>query len=466
MTPPRTPQDTASPARATALRVLLDVEASRADSAERLDLEIRERGLSDVDARLATALVYTVLRNRTLLDHQVAPFLRLAPSRLEPAVREILRLAAAQRWFFERIPPHAIANDSVTLARRVVRLHRREHGFVNAVVRRILDAPELRLPDQGSRDEVLSIRYSVPAWILGELRGSFGEEKAAAAEERLEALLAAVNSEPPAALRVNVLATGVDVALAALAEAGIHAGRSRVVPEGIVLQEPGTLSRVIALPLFAAGHLYVQDEASQMVAHVARPAAGERILDYCSAPGGKTTHLAELSGGQALITATDASAERLATVGENIARMRTPGVTVLPMEQVEAGVDGGFDLVLVDAPCSGLGTIRRHPEVRWRRSPETVRQSAVVQGGVLRAAARHVKSGGRLIYSTCSVTRAENADVVRAFCDSHPGFAIDRTPNPVAAVESLRWRDGFMRTWPQLPDVDGFEAVVLRRLDA
>jgi 16S rRNA (cytosine967-C5)-methyltransferase len=445
-----------APARYVAVRVLLALETGAAtDAAEALDYEIGAAGLDRRDASLATALVYITLRRQRLLDLQYRAYLTKPPSKLSPELRVLLRMAAAQRFFFERVPPHAIANDAVEAARRVLRLNARDTGFLNAVVRRLVAAPDLRQATGEDELERLAVQHSYPRWLAGQFDAKYGRE-------RTRSLLEAANEEPRSTLRVNSLRIGREELVQRLAEAAIEATPTEIAPGGLVLTTPGSLRTAIESPLFAEGLFYVQDEASQLVALIAQPRQGERILDLCSAPGGKCTHCAEIVGGKARVDATDISAERLNDVRENVQRLASPNLHVVDYADILHS-PGDYDLVLVDAPCSGLGTIRRNPEIRYRCSAPALERFAHNQGELLEVAARRTRPGGRIVYSTCSMTDEENRAVAAAFIAKNPAFHVDSTPHPNAAIDAMRGEDGFYRTWPEHPEMDGFEAVVLRR---
>lgn len=457
----REPRLRAAPARIAALEALVRVENQPAlGSGEALDQAIREQVLDPRDARLATAIVYGVLRHAFWLDFQYAPFLRRDPSTLDGGLRLLFRMAACQRFLLERIPPHAIASDSVELARHL-NAGRQAVGFVNAVVRRIVAQEEPRMPSAGDSVALLAIRHSHPEWLVRLYLEKFGREAG-------ERILATNNEEAPVTLRANRLTAGPAADLARALEAeGIATRPGEVVPEALALCESGMLRPLVSSPLFEAGAFYLQDEASQVVAHLACPRPGERILDLCSAPGGKATHMAELAGGQARITATDLSGTRLQLVRENAERLRTHGLEVREMRELEEterpGAEGGFDLVLVDAPCSGLGTLRRNPEIRYRCSPKMIRRLAAEQGRILRKAAALVRPGGRIVYSTCTVTDRENRQVIESFLREVPGFSLSESETEVDAIRRLRRGDGLYRTWPDHLILDGFEAAVLKR---
>jgi 16S rRNA (cytosine967-C5)-methyltransferase len=432
---------------------------SDADSGETLSHILARLCPEPRDARLATALTFGVLRNRTLLDFQYSQFLKRPAEELSPAARTLLRLAAAQKHLLERIPGHAIANESVEAAKQLAGLRAPEVRFLNAIVRRIVAQDALREPLKGSVEERLAIRLSFPVWTVRLFFAKFGAEAA-------PALLDACNKEPAAALRPNLLKTSPARLAAQLHEAGMGTRPGRLAPGSLVLDPGAGMALALASDAFSSGSFYVQDEASQLVSLIARPLPGEEILDLCAAPGGKTTHLAELTGGKTRIVATDASNSRLATLQDNVARLGTPGIAVTAMKDIRAAADAhatSFHLVLVDAPCSGLGTVRRNPEIRYRCTTERVARLAAQQQGLLELAARLVAPGGRIVYSTCTVTDAENAENAARFLRCHPEFSPAREPHPEPAIERLRRGDGTFQTWPVHPESDGFEITVFKR---
>jgi len=453
----------AAPSRVCALQTLMRLEEDpSAFCAETLDAFIVKQRLSPADARLASHLVYQTLRSAYLLDSCFQRHLRQSIDSLQPALRWLLRMAACQATLMDRIPAHAIANDSVELARHVLKLHSSTLGFVNAVVRLILkSAPSTRqaLEAETSMGAALlklplpklSTRLSLPEWICSYFLERFQGDGA-------WPVFQAMNTEPILTLRTNTRRTTVPVLAHALTSLGGTIWASGLLPESLQVSDLPA-AELIGSQEFREGHFYIQDGASQLIAHLLFPMAGESVLDYCAAPGGKATHLFQLSDGKAAVTAHDVSAGRSKLLQENLERLRMPEITVAR----ELSATCTFDAVLVDAPCSGLGTLRRNPEIRYRLQPPDLLRHATKQFEILRAAATHVKKDGRLVYSTCSVAFEENSGVVDRFLRSHPGFQIIRSSNPSSVIQGLTQKDGFYRTWPSHPELDGFEAVVLRR---
>lgn len=444
-----------APARISAAKVLLRLQRDEnVFSAEALDEAIRHGALSPADARLATSLVYGTLRNAMLLDYQIRPFLRMSLSKLAPGLRVLLRMAAFQKFFLERVPDHAIANDSVQIARSPLRLHSRDVAFLNAVLRKLLQKTELSLPGGGDVAS-LAARYSHPEWLVQYFERKFGQE-------HLIGLLDADNREAAVCVRVNRLRSSVESVADMLSAQGATVVRGALSPDALVI-DGINLQQLVSSSLFTDGQIYFQDEGSQVIAYLVAPHAGERVLDLCAAPGGKSTHLAELGLGKVQVTASDVSASRLKLLEENVGRLGTSSLVTVSPEMLEGTEhQAAYDAVLVDAPCSGLGTLRRNPEIRYRVKPEQLGAIAKTQLGILENAAGFVRAGGRLIYSTCTVTDEENAGVLRAFFAAHPEFshivADGELPPGIAA---LRGGDGIYRTWPQHLQADGFEAAVL-----
>lgn len=443
----------AAPARVAALRALRRVTATAAaDSAEALNQAIGELGLDERDARLATALTLGVLRHHLFLMHQVSRFVSRKPS---PETALLLQMVAAQRFLLERIPPHAAVDDAVRLATGEMRLGRHEIGFVNAVARRIAASAGPDLPPPQDRNRYLIIRHSIPPPLFRIARERFGEIV-------LEDVLEAMNHEPSLTLRANRLRTTREDLSAALADLGVQTHPGQYAPDALIVQDPAALPRLLQSAPWKAGLFYVQDEASQLVAVMAAPQPGERVLDLCAAPGGKCLHTAEITAGRAFIVATDVSPQRLELLKSNIQRLGTPGLELRTPDSLPG--DKRFDLVLVDAPCSGIGTVRRHPEIKLRMGRtgrRSLKQHQQRQIQLLCRAADLTAPGGRIVYSTCSFTREENAEAVAKFLEVRRDFEVARNWPLPAALIPLRDPDGFLRTWPKALALDGFEMCVL-----
>jgi 16S rRNA (cytosine967-C5)-methyltransferase len=440
-------------ARGFALQRLIEIESG--GSYANLALKGLDR-LPSQERGLATELVGGVTRRRGTLDWYLAGLLKGRLGDLTPAIRNVLRLGAYQLLYLSRIPQSAAVDEAVKLA------HRHGHAgvakLVNAVLRNLTrrrEALEAGLPDP-KVDPVgaLEVRSSLPRWLAEKWHAEHGEAAAALGEWSVR--------PAPMALRVNTTRTTREAMLRALAAAGIPAEPSTVAPEGIRLMEP---MDPVQLPGWEAGWFYVQDEAAMLVAHVVAPEPGECILDLGAAPGGKTTHLAALMGGQGAVWAVDRSAARLKLLEENVARLGLTGIHAHVGDATDLQDLPEADRILLDAPCSGLGVLPRKPDLRWRQTPEAIAGLAVLQGQLLDASAARLKPGGRLVYSTCTMSRAENQEVVAAFLARHPTFEpVDFRPALPAA-----WRDdteaggAMLQLRPDRHGVDGFFIAAVRR---
>jgi 16S rRNA (cytosine967-C5)-methyltransferase len=442
---------TVSPARRAAFEVLRRVEEEGAFAAPLL-ANLPE-GLSSEDRGLAYELTLGVLRRQFWLDRTAEHFARRASGKLDAAVRRALRMGLFQLRFLARVPAHAAVNESVQLAHASGL--RSAAPFINAVLRRATREPDFD-PAEAVADplEKIAVKTSHPPWLIRRWVAAFGLEEA-------KGFAAANNDSAPAAFRVNTLKGDADTLIEKLLVEGLSIAPSRVAPGGWRV-EGGTGAGAVLRGLAAEGLVYMQDEASQLVAHVLGAAPGERVLDACAAPGSKTTHVAALAEGRALVVAGDLHEHRLRVVAETCARMGASGVTLVALNAEIAlpFSEETFDRVLVDAPCTGTGTLRHNPEIRWRLSRESFRELPAVQGRILSEAARCLRRGGRLVYSTCSVEREENEEVVAAFLQSHTDF---RQAEAAPAPAPLVLPDGAARTWPHRDDVDGFFVAALEK---
>lgn len=441
---------TPSPARAVAARVLERVETDAAFADLALDAELARRALAPRDIGLATELVYGTLRWQRYLDWILAPHSRRRIPALDARVRVLLRLTAYQLAFLERVPAFAAVNDAVTLARGAAGVAE----YVNAVLRAFARRGAAEREPAPPRDPVdaLATRCSFPTWLAARWVARYGATEA-------EALMRAFDERPPLTLRANTRRLSREVLAERLrTEEQIQTRPTPLAPEGLVAESGGAPGRWRA---FAEGACVAQDEASMLVARLLEPSPGETVADVCAAPGTKTTHLAQLMDDRGRILALDPQAGRLGRVTEAAARL---GLSIV--ETIEGAVETlaprwaeTCDRVLVDAPCSNLGVLRRNPEVKWRRQAADVAAAAERQRRILGAAATLVRPGGRLVYATCSLEPEENDAVVRDFLAARSDFAVD-TPRDAPVPPDA---DGFVRCRPHRLGTDGFTAIRLRR---
>jgi 16S rRNA (cytosine967-C5)-methyltransferase len=442
-----------SPARVAAARALERVADDDAFADLALDAEITARELGARDAALATELVYGTLRWQRYLDWILAPHSRRALASLHTRVRVLLRMTAYQLAFLERVPAFAAVSDAVSLAKGRGKPGTPE--FVNAVLRsfarRGVREREPKPPDDPI--EAAAVRLSFPTWLASRWIERYGFDEATA-------LMQAMNERPPMTVRANTLRlTREELGERLRNEEQLSSVPTTYAPEGLVVEHGGTPA---AWRAFADGALTVQDEASMLVARLLEARPGEVIADACAAPGTKTTHLAQLMENRGRIVAFDPQPARLARVAEAAQRL---GVTIVetrdgPAETLAGTLTSACDAVLVDAPCSNLGVLRRNPEVKWRRAAVDVAENGARQRQILAAAAGMVKPGGRLVYATCSTELEENEAVVAAFRQARPEFALD----PPAAFPLPLDADGVLRCRPHRHGTDGFTAVRFRRV--
>ena len=443
-------------ARRLALGVLERVERTGAFADLALHAALARVDLPAADRAFATELVQGSLRWRGRLDFLLAHVLDRDPAKLEPAVRCALRLGAYQIAFTDRVPPSAAVDETVRCVRAAGL--ERATGLVNAVLRRL--AAEWRgiaLPDlEGDPVGHLSHALSLPSWLAERWVTRFGAEEAAA-------LAGALNAVPPRTLRANLRRTSREALLAELRERFPAARACRYARAGIRLGPRGDPGRD---PAFLEGRFTVQDEAAQLVVDLLDPQPGERVLDACAAPGGKATAIAERVGEEGRVLALDRHARRLGLVAGDARRLGLAnlGIRTCDVARAAGPLDAEpFDRVLVDAPCSGLGTLRRNPDLRWRVAPGDPARLAATQLPILRNAAAALRRGGALVYSTCTFEPEENEALVQAFLEQEPGFRRTSRGDLCEAVQPLLDEAGALRCWPHRHDTDGFFAVRLEQ---
>lgn len=434
-------------ARAIAILVLARVAATDAYLNVVLDTFLDEFQPKDPrDASLATELCYGTMRRCLTLDFVLRAHADRKLEAIEDKVLAALRIGAYQ-LFFTRVPKHAAVADTVE-ALREVGLDRAS-GFVNAILRKLSALAAPPLPPESDEVRHLSVKESHPEWLVRRWIRQFGPERA-------RAMLAADNETPALAIRANTAKISRDELLAQLTEAGVKARAASLSPVGILLEQPG---RVEDLYGYAEGLWQVQDEAAQLVGVFAQVPPTARVLDACAAPGGKACHLAQTNE----VLAVDLHGHKLRKIEAEARRL---GLRErLRLEVCDASKPlpeafGEFDAVLVDAPCSGLGTLRRHPELRYRCDEKSIAELTRLQRAILESCQKVVKPGGLLIYAVCSTDTVEGPDQMEMFLRSHPDF----TTEPPVGLSHLPTWQGHLRTLPGPEGFDGFFAARLRRL--
>jgi 16S rRNA (cytosine967-C5)-methyltransferase len=445
--------------RMIAIRVVERVQRAGAYADLALHHALVESRIPALDRALATELVYGTLRWRGRLDYLIGKALDPDIDTLEPLVTSALRVGAYQLFFSDRIPENAAVDEAVRCVRAMGL--ERATGLVNAVLRRLArEGDSFELPKLETDPlEYLIHAGSLPPWLAERWLAEFGAEQAAE-------LAAAMNEAAPVTLRVNRTKTTREALLPELIERFPEAKLCLYAPDGIVLGRKGDVGQD---PTFLSGQISVQDEASQLVVHLLDPQPGDRVLDTCAAPGTKSAAIAERLDGEGHVLALDRHARRLQLVGRGIRRLEIGGVATLERDATKSLADlteaGPFDRILVDAPCSGLGALRRNPDARWRVRPEDLESLSKIQRAILESAASVLRPGGSLVYSTCTNTPEEHDSVVRAFMATRPGWRIAPKQEAPAVMQDLMDENGFLRLLPHRHDMDGFFAVRLIRGD-
>jgi len=445
-------------ARALAIEVLRRVDAEDAYADLALGGALSKSSLDARDRAFATDLVYGTLRWRGRIDYLLLARAKRGIADLPPDARAALRAGAYQILFSRSTPVHAAVDETVKLIRGLG--HEKLTGFVNALLRRLArERNALQYPDR-EKDPVAHAAafHAHPAWIVERAFERFGEEEGVCSLE-------ANNEIPPLVLRVNAGRITPGELSAQLGEAGFPARPGRFAPGALVLSKRAPIG---ALPGFSEGLFAVQDEASQLMGCLVDAQPGERVLDLCAAPGGKTAHLAECVGPGGSVVALDIHAGRLGLVGDLCRRLGLANVESLlgdarkPPPQVARG---GFDRVLVDAPCTGLGVLRRNPDARWRVKQDAPGRLARLQSEILDRARTLVRPGGVLVYSVCTFTQEETDGVMSSLLASSPEVVVE-LPGKVlgrACEEVIAYERYMVRTWPHRQGIDGFYAVRMRR---
>ncbi|MEW6542809.1 MAG: 16S rRNA (cytosine(967)-C(5))-methyltransferase RsmB [Nitrospirota bacterium] len=453
-------------ARSAALEVLTLVERRHDFADEALARVLERRPFDGRERALCTELVYGVLRHRATLDWRLAPVSDRPIERLPLPVRIALRLAAYQLLHLQKIPASAAVNESVGLVKSArPSLGRDWSGYVNAVLRSLLRAPAPPWPDPSvDAGQALAVRYSCPVWLAARWIDRHGLARA-------EGLCRAALTIPPLTLRANTLRVARGALAEELVRAGYAVNPTAVSPVGLVLEKCGPVAE---LDQFRRGLCYVEDEGGQLVAPILDPQPGELVLDACAAPGGKATHLAALMQNRGQIVAMDRSQPRLRLLEENCRRL---GIRIITPVVADAAEDLSrlvgtelperpFDRILLDAPCSGLGVLRRHPEGKWQKEERLLPTHQTRQLAMLDRVARLLRRGGVLVYSTCSTEPDENEDVIEQFCRTHAEFR--REPAgpwlPEAARDLLTGRGDFSTLF-NTRSMDAFFAARLRKAD-
>ncbi|AJE53403.1 16S rRNA (cytosine(967)-C(5))-methyltransferase RsmB [Paenibacillus polymyxa] len=444
-------------AREVALDVLTGVEQEGAYSNLELNRRLQQAGLSASDVGLTTELVYGTVARRNTLDYFLNKFVQKGTAKLQPWVRSLLRMSVYQLVYLDRVPDHAVVSEAVTIAKR--RGHQGISGMVNGVLRSMLREPDkLRIPDDLSAEERISLEHSHPQWLVKRWIKQYGADTA-------EAICKANNEPPAVSVRVNTTMTSRDQLLDEMVAKGIDAVPSPVSPYGIVVRSGGNMALT---SWYTDGLLSVQDESSMLVAEAVAPEPGMTVLDCCAAPGGKTAHMAELMKDRGRIVANDLHAHKHQLIREQANRLGLDAVETVTgdaLDLKERYAPASFDRILLDAPCSGFGVIRRKPDLRWSKTAEDVRDITQLQHELLDSVAGLLKPGGILVYSTCTIEPDENEGQLARFLSEHPEYELAKDHSfPDVNHEMDGIQKGSVQLLPQHFHSDGFYIARLRRV--
>lgn len=432
-------------ARSAALTVLLRCEKQGAWLDGALKSEIRAGGLSPRDAALCSKICYGVCQNQLLLTFWLSRFSKVKPEKLEPAVRLSILMAMYQIKLLDKIPERAAVNEAVKLARANSK-NPRSPALVNGILRSFC-----RQADALPQPEELSVRYSHPQWLIQLLDRELNHQG-------VEELLACNNSEPPTTVQTNTVRISPDELKRELEAQGVTVEPHPWLEGCLTLRGTGDLE---TLEAFQEGHFLVQDAASKLAVLAADPQPGMQVLDACAAPGGKSFSAGIQMQGKGRILSCDIHKGKVRQIQQGARRL---GLDLIATQVADAKREQSdwrqaFDLVLCDVPCSGLGIIRKKPDIRWK-DPEALAQLPQVQQAILDNVSGYVRAGGVLLYSTCTVLRRENEDVMHRFLEAHPEFVLEKfvLPGSMGAVP-----EGYITLWPHRHGTDGFFIAKMRK---
>jgi 16S rRNA (cytosine967-C5)-methyltransferase len=468
--------------REIALKILYEIHEKGAYSNIELNKQLGNERLSQLDKGFITEIVYGTEKWILKIDWLISRFSKIKLKKISPWILNIMRLSIYQILFMDKIPVSAAVNEGVKLARKYG--HKSSAGFANAILRKISRMLEnnesLPWPEKGrgtnsdkaSLIKYLSIMYSHPDWMVERFIDLFGEEFT-------ESLLDANNKVPEMTVRVNTLKIPRDELIKQLKDEGVSAKKGEFCEDALILQNPSSITR---LKSFKTGLFQVQDESSMLAVKLLDPLSGEFILDVCSAPGGKSTYAAQLMQNKGRVLARDIYQHKLDLIDESAERLGLEIIDTEIFDAVEPDplLVGKADRVIIDAPCSGLGIIRRKPDIKWTKQPEDIAEITSLQYEILKTASQYVKPGGVLVYSTCTILPEENEEQILKFLSA--GAGVDSSPGSVAEQAVEFYQDdirellppglaervsadkpGMLQLYPNRDGLDGFFIARLRR---
>ncbi|OPJ56909.1 16S rRNA (cytosine(967)-C(5))-methyltransferase RsmB [Alkalithermobacter paradoxus] len=439
-------------AREIALQAIYDIENNGLYSNIAVNKYLKGSKLDNKDRGFATELIYGVIENKYFLEYIIDDFSSIKTNKLSPYVKAILKMGIYQILFLDSVTDFAAVNESVNLCKKY---YKKAYGFVNGVLRNVLrNERNIKYPNKNT-DLVkhLSIKYSYQPWMIKKWIKQFGEEF-------VEDLLQANSEKPPIYIRVNTLKTNIHDLIQKLKDQDINCDKVNLIDNCIKVYN---IKNIENNDLFKKGYFQVQDISSMIVGHVINPKQNSLILDCCSAPGGKSTHLAELMKNTGTVIARDIFEHKLKLIHQSAERLGLSNIKIEKFDATELDDKniGKFDYVLVDAPCSGFGIIRRKPEIKYKDKNE-VKDLPKIQEKIINTNSKYVKKGGLLIYSTCTIEDEENIEIVNKFLRKNSNFELEPIENVKIDLENQS--NGYIKLYPNIHGMDGFFIAKIRRV--
>mgnify|MGYP000082222329 CR=1 FL=1 len=433
--------------RDTALSILNEINENGAYSNIAFNRHVEKHDFSNAEKAFITDLVYGTVKWKLTIDWIIGQYSNIKLKKISPWIMNILRLGVYQILFLEKVPDSAACNESVKLSKRYG--HQGSSRFVNGLLRNVIrDKNNIKYPED-NLVEYLSLRYSHPEWMVKRWVDHFGPQFT-------EELLESNNSVPEFCIRVNTLKTTREELKKLLEQEDIQAEDGQFADEALIIKNPASITK---LDLYKKGYFQIQDESSMLVSKVLGPKPGQLVVDVCSAPGGKSMHIAQLMQNKGKVISRDIHEHKIKLINEGAKRLGVDIIeaSVFDARMTDVNLIAKADCVLVDAPCSGFGIIRRKPDIKWSRKPDDKNEIAKLQYDILNNAAHYVKPGGKLVYSTCTIEKDENNDIVERFLKNNKDFYLGNIKEDIPSkISDSVEEEGFIQLYPNVHGTDGF----------
>jgi 16S rRNA (cytosine967-C5)-methyltransferase len=438
-------------ARKLAFKTLYDIERNKNYSNISINKNFKNIDISDQEKGLATELIYGIIENKYYLNYIIDKLSKIKSKKMSTYVKIALWLGIYQIVFLDSIKDHAAVNESVTLIKKY---DKKSSGFVNAILRNIIrNKGTIMEIDKEDIVDYLSIKYSYNPWLIRKWIEDFGQEFT-------EDLLEANSEKPNLYIRVNTLKIGKDELIDKLNSQGITCSKVNGIDEAIMVKN---LKNIENNKLFKEGYFTVQDISSMLVGKVTNPKEGKLILDICSAPGGKTTHVGALMKNTGKVVARDVFEHKLKLIDKTVKRLGLKNIKIENFDALKLDENSisKFDYVISDVPCSGMGIIKRKPEIKFKNEEE-LKELPIIQKNILNNASKYVKIGGNLIYSTCTIHDEENINIIKEFLESNDNFEL--VPIEEVNIDLDNQDKGYIKIYPNIHGMDGFFIAKLKRV--